>query len=570
MDKNNIKPDNKDNVKMTLDDERRIKVMSPSALVIKRFTRNRLAIIGAVIIVVMFLFSFVGGFLMPYGEAEVFTGYEEISRDFAYASYNNDYQVTTKSGENMSAITRGAFISAINAGKDSYESGGSAFGVKSLGNDFYELSEQVVTAQVDTLGNKLTFSSVGGEELPSPDMQSVIKDAIEAGETKFQYDSKDYFLTRKGKKYTISSGQDIAIASKLIFAARESGFKPDYDLMLNFETALNNNVFDFGDGYSYTEDDGAYIISQNGVEKLLASHLSVQPVSTDVIISIAMRAEIQESIAEGKTGFVIDDVEYRITGLDGKYTIKTDMKTQLIKIFESPSSEHWLGTDGNGMDIFTRLMHGGRISLMIGFVVVIIETAIGIVLGGIAGYFGGFIDALIMRIVDIFNCIPAIPLYLILGAVMDGNKVDPQLRIYVLMLIIGILGWPSIARLVRGQILSLREQEFMIATEATGIRASRRIFKHLIPNVVPQLIVIATMSLGGVILLESTLSFIGMGVKYPYASWGSIITSVNDIRVMTNYWFVWIPAGFLILATVLGFNFIGDGLRDAFDPKMKR
>ncbi|MBN2882011.1 MAG: ABC transporter permease, partial [Clostridia bacterium] len=130
--------------------------------------------------------------------------------------------------------------------------------------------------------------------------------------------------------------------------------------------------------------------------------------------------------------------------------------------------------------------------------------------------------------------------------------------------------WPGIARMVRGQILSLREQEFMIATEATGISVSKRIFKHLIPNVMPQLIVISTLSLGGVILTESVLSFLGLGVKFPFASWGNIINAVSDVHVMTNYLFVWIPAGFCILITVLGFNFIGDGLRDAFDPRMKR
>ena len=175
-----------------------------------------------------------------------------------------------------------------------------------------------------------------------------------------------------------------------------------------------------------------------------------------------------------------------------------------------------------------------------------------------------------MRIVDIFNCIPSLPLYIIIGSIMDAMKIEPTIRIYYLMLILGLLSWPGIARLVRGQILSLREQEFMTAAEATGISVSRRIFRHLIPNVIPQLIVMATMGLGSIIITESTLSFLGLGVKYPYASWGNIVNAVTNLRVMTNYWFVWIPAGFLILITVLGFNFIGDGLRDAFDPKMKR
>lgn len=150
-------------------------------------------------------------------------------------------------------------------------------------------------------------------------------------------------------------------------------------------------------------------------------------------------------------------------------------------------------------------VYGGRVSLMIGFIVVIISAALGVVLGGVSGYFGGWVDNLIMRIVDIFYCIPSTPLIIILGAAMDGMRVDPQIRMLYLMLILGFLGWPGIARLVRGQILSLREQEFMTATEACGISVSRRIFRHLIPNVIPQLIVNCTMSLGSTIITEATL-----------------------------------------------------------------
>ena len=215
-------------------------------------------------------------------------------------------------------------------------------------------------------------------------------------------------------------------------------------------------------------------------------------------------------------------------------------------------------------------MYGGRISLLIGFVVVLIELILGVLVGGVAGFFGGWVDNLLMRLVDIVYCIPAMPLYLILGSVMDYMKVSPTIRIYMLCVIMGVIGWVGIARIVRGQILSLREQEFMIAAEATGISIKRRIFKHLIPNVIPQLIVFASMGIGDVILTEASLSFLGLGIKYPAASWGSIINAVNDSYVMTNYLFVWVPAGFLILLTVLAFNFVGDGLRDAFDPKMKR
>jgi peptide/nickel transport system permease protein len=239
-------------------------------------------------------------------------------------------------------------------------------------------------------------------------------------------------------------------------------------------------------------------------------------------------------------------------------------------VFEAPSAAHPLGLDNNGMDVLTRLMYGGRVSLLVGFVVIFLEVLIGIIIGGVSGYFGGWVDTSLMRFVDLFNSIPFYPMVLIFGSVMDTLEIEPRARIFLLMIILGLLSWTGVARIVRGQILSLRELDFMVATEATGLRTSRRIFKHLVPNVMPLLIVQATAGLGGIIITEATLGFLGLGVKYPLASWGSIINVASDSFVMTTYWFMWIPAGMLILLTVLGFNFVGDGLRDAFDPKMKR
>ena len=234
------------------------------------------------------------------------------------------------------------------------------------------------------------------------------------------------------------------------------------------------------------------------------------------------------------------------------------------------SSEHLLGTDDTGMDVFVRLMYGGRISLTIGFIVVILETVIGIILGGLAGYFGGWVDQLIMRIVDIFNCIPTLPILLIASAVIDSWGLEADQRIYVLMIIITIFSWSGVARMVRGQILSLREQEYITATEVMGLPVWRKIFKHLIPNVMPQLIVSMTLGLGSVILYESTLSYLGLGVQLPKAAWGTMIATSNDPIVLNNHLNMWLPAGIMIVIAVLGFNFVGDSLRDAMDPKAKK
>lgn len=237
---------------------------------------------------------------------------------------------------------------------------------------------------------------------------------------------------------------------------------------------------------------------------------------------------------------------------------------------QPPSAAHWFGTDLLGRDILTRLMYAGRVSLMVGFVAVIIQIIIGGTLGAIAGYYGGIIDSIIMRIVDIFLCIPFLPILIILGAALSNLNVSPDKRIFFVMFIIGILSWPSIARLVRGQILSLREQEFMQAADALGLKDSRKIFKHLLPNVIPSMIVSATLGIGGAIMTESALSYLGMGVAPPNASWGNMIQSVkNFIDLMERPW-LWIPPGVCIFLTVMAINLLGDGLRDALDPKLKK
>lgn len=266
--------------------------------------------------------------------------------------------------------------------------------------------------------------------------------------------------------------------------------------------------------------------------------------------------------------FEKDGKELIVNSENGEIDFTQEGVKVLIKA--PPSAKHLLGTDKDGRDVMTRLMYGGRISLIVGFVVVAIELLLGITLGGIAGYYGGKIDNFIMRIVDIFYCIPSLPLMLILSSIMLTMKVQQEKKIYGLMLVLGILGWASIARLIRGQILSLREQEFMVATEAIGLRPGRKIYKHLIPNVMPQLIVFATLGVGSVILTESALSYLGMGVPFPLASWGNMVNAVNDPIIMRDHLNIWLPPGICILLTVMAFNFIGDGLRDAFDPKMKR
>lgn len=566
----------------SLDDVQRVKVLSPGMLVFKRFIRNKLAIAGFFIILFMFLFSFVGGLLSPYGETQVFTYVGTMQKEYASVTHNNQFRYTVADGKQYNDSVHAQFILAKNKGDSFFTYDDTDYFIINEAEDFYRILQVTPVAEVSSFRGIFAVHPKDGFTT-SAEFEAAVSEAVNSGENKFEFEGELYTVKSQNRGYVVGKAENAAIESLLIIDPAEKDMNLNFDFKYLAEKAIrttDSGTFSVnGENFKideYNEMSVIYLMKSTGekVPYAIVSELAVQPSSPEIFLSIDFKATIQRTILNGDTSFVFEDEngskEYIITRLNNVYTIKTETPTHLISMYEPPSKKHWLGTDGHGMDVLTRLMYGGRVSLLIGFIVVFLETLIGVILGGIAGYFGKWVDMLIMRIVDVFNCIPFLPLVMILGAVMDAQDVDPQVRIYYLMLILGVMSWPGIARMVRGQILSLREQEFMIATEAVGLRTSKRIFKHLVPNVIPQIIVLATLGLGNIILYESTLSYFGLGVKFPYASWGNIISAVSTAYEMTNYWFVWVPAGLLILLTVLGFNFVGDGLRDAFDPKMKR
>lgn len=238
--------------------------------------------------------------------------------------------------------------------------------------------------------------------------------------------------------------------------------------------------------------------------------------------------------------------------------------------FEKPSGKFILGTDNLGRDVFLRVIKGGQISLFVGISAVLIQVVLGTILGIVAGYYGGIVDSIIMRIVDVFMSLPSLPLLLIVAAVLSDMNFPPEYRMFVVMFILGFLSWPGLCRMIRGQVLSIREQEYMQAADALGIRDSRKMLRHIFPNVVPIIIVNATLGLGGTILSEASLSYLGLGVVAPTPSWGNLIQTVNDFYNLKNRGWLWIPPGVCIFITVMAINLFGDGLRDAIDPKLKK
>lgn len=542
-----------ENDNYSLNDDRRVKVLSPGMMVVKRFFRNRVAVVGLSILIIMFVFSFIGGILSPYSEKQFFYKYDMRLKEFAGAKQNTEYRMTSADSSVNSKLKANAILN-INKGISVFTISGDSntYVLQKEGENFYSVS-------------------VDGQPVAV-----LAKDIVNIENMSVDFDLNYLALkTYLGQTELEAEGNETAAA--------------EGSETLSAETANGTMSFEYN-GDTYTIDDEGEL-DRNGEEIGYISSYVVSPIGNVPGFTVDFKKSIQAFIEENDEAGVFardgenekaiftyknpetnEDEEYVLAynAADSRWVIKRLQAEYVYDLYSAPNKEHILGTDGNGMDMLTRLMYGGRVSLVIGFIVVFLEVGLGVIMGGISGFFGGWVDFLIMRICDVMFCIPSTPVLIIIGAAMDAVGVDPTIRMIYLMLILGFLGWPGIAHMVRGQILSLREQEFMTAAEATGLSTRRRIFKHLVPNVIPQLIVSGTMGLGSAILMEATLSYLGLGVRFPFASWGNIINGVNDTYVLTTYLWVWIPAGICILLTVLAFNLVGDGLRDAFDPKMKR
>jgi peptide/nickel transport system permease protein len=232
----------------------------------------------------------------------------------------------------------------------------------------------------------------------------------------------------------------------------------------------------------------------------------------------------------------------------------------LKQVLMPPSAQHWLGTDTLGRDVLSRIIYGSRVSLKVGFVAVGLATLIGLVVGALAGYYGGWVDAALMRLVDLMLCFPAFFLILAVIAVLEPS-------IWNIMAVIGLTSWMGVARLVRAEFLSLREREFVTAARALGASDFRLIMRHMLPNALAPVMVSATLGVAGAILTESALSFLGLGVQPPTPSWGNILTAGKD-NIEIAWWLSVFP-GLAILITVMSYNLLGEGIREAIDPRLK-
>ncbi len=247
-------------------------------------------------------------------------------------------------------------------------------------------------------------------------------------------------------------------------------------------------------------------------------------------------------------------------------------QVSLFDRLQPPSSEHWLGTDELGRDLMLRLLYGGRVSLLAGIAAALFAAVIGTAVGLVAGYYGGKLDAVLMRLTDGVIALPLLPLLIVLAAIdleklglPDSITQSEQASLFRIIALIAVVGWTTVARLVRGATLAMKAREFVRAAEALGAGAGRIMATHILPNVVSPIIVATTLSIGNIILLESVLSFLGLGIQPPIASWGNMLTNAQELIWSDPALAVW--PGLMIFVTVIAFNFLGDGLQDALDPR---
>lgn len=647
-----------------LDDVSRVKVLSPGRQVFKRFIRNRLAVFGTVLLLTMFVFSFIGPLFYAYGQKQIFYKYDAQNVNYALAKENTAY--TGYVSDPAAEVDRGV-ASMMNTNIKKMEAEGldrlmylggdeKFYALDRLGESIYTLSlcetekvasfggGEVRVGLLDSVGKKMEFD---GETLGDAFIAAASK-ACKGKDGSFEYDGATYtFKKAAGKKFEIfgkSEGfvyegealapefeaaaettpdgatfdfgdSEYAVSGQTVYRLGESApamvytrfvldtVNPGTTISNEFRCAALLNAYTTGkftaDGADYTihaDGDELFIRDAQGNDYAEFSSFVVRRYNGDDTMEYALKNQVREAIetmkaagslnasvtcalpqqnevgeyAYGDDGSLLyNDTELKITQKDtGEYVINCDQIIYKIDMYASPSLQHLLGTDGDGFDVLARIMYGGRISLMVGFVVVFLECFLGIIMGGLAGYYGGWVDNLIMRLVDVFYCLPSMPIMIILGAMMDAMRMDTYVRLIVMMAALGLMGWAGVARLVRGQILSIKTNEYVLAARALGAHPGRIIRRHILPNCMSVIIISVALQIPSAIFTESFLSFIGLGVQAPMPSLGSLANAARGGMQSYPYKMIFPAIGICLI--VLSFNLLGDGLRDAFDPKLRR
>lgn len=592
---------------------------SPSKLAVKRFFRKPLATAAVIILCCMFLFVFIGPLISPVDLSYVEPMHKNVAPNLSMMKLpasmkENPVSITSrgsftlgldKNGDvhvwgyystfssnpaknvmNIPENVKNANIVYAAAGSDHCvaigddgtvyawgENDNGQFGKDGRMADMcqYLQPDELINGKIDVqnikqliCGNQMTAILMNDGKLyiwgntmaNGQNVESILKEVKtnQKSIAKIAFTNSDLFilteegelLTGKNKQYDLYKGQETAsvLAGRKIKDMVASGDR----VVLLLE---DNTIITLGSEAAEPELNGEAVKSLSAGTR----HLSLLTESGKVI-----------AWGNGKLGQT--DVP---EGLNADMLFSTGFQNYAFK--DGKFVESWglkgyvFGTDDMGRDVFNRVLNGGKMTMTIGAVAVIVSTIIGVIIGCISGYFGGTVDIMLMRVTEIFSAIPFLPFALVLSAVLQNSNLPEDTRIFIIMIILGLLSWTGLAKLVRGQVLAEREKEFVIAAQSMGVKESRIAFKHILPNIISVILVSVTLDFASCMLTESTLSYLGFGVQLPRPTWGNMLDGCRDSLVIQNYWWRWLfPALFLSLA-VICINLIGDTLRDVLDPK---
>ncbi len=604
------------------------KIESPSVMAVKSFFRRKLAVGALIVLVAMFLFVFIGPLIVPMNltytdslQANMAPNYsllsvpgaldDEIKSISGFSNFtvgvskSNTLYIWGVTKDSLLNIDYSDFPDEIQEGNVAFAAAGSDHiiaittegKVVGWGNNFNGqygllLNENDPYTQMP---DELLYGTVDPDNVQQLICGYQCTALVMKDGTMYMWGNNNAMLSLKefigNDKYT-SNVEKVAFSNYYALVLMNDGSVTGGTTSLSFrnQRAMSNKdgliknlhtyisdktVVDIAatnNCYSMVLDDGSVLVfgADEYGEKLIP-----EETANDKIVSVT--AGTRHLIAIGESGNVYawghnDGGQCDISGETAAVAYAGAKQSYLVDeegslVAKSGFRGYLMGTDSRGRDVFTRIIHGGKMTMTIGAVAVIVSTVIAIIVGCLSGYFGGWVDMLLMRITEICSSIPFLPFAMMLSYVIRTMAIEETTRIFIIMIMLGILSWPGLARMIRAQVLAEREKEFVIAAQAMGVKEGKIAFKHILPNVISVILVSVTLDFAGCMLTESSLSYLGFGVQQPQPTWGNMLNGANNSIVIQNYWWQWLfPSIFLAIATI-SINIIGDTLRDVLDPK---
>ena len=602
------------------------KIESPSVMAVKAFFRRRLAVVALVVLVSLFLFVFIGPYAFPMeltytdplqaNMAPIYSLLKSpaaLERDVRVINGFSDFTVGVTNDNNffMWGKTKNP-LTKVDYSKipDSIQEGNVL--TAAAGSD--HIIAITTDGKIVGWGNSTTgqygYKKVEADpyvQMPVEFIEGTINpDSVDQLLCGYQVTGLilDGHLYMWGNPNTMLSLNEFATSEKFTSGVQKVAFSNYYAIAL-FEdgTVTGGTTLTFNRQSAYSSVDGkiknlkthlndkkvvdiaatnnCYALLTDAGEMIIFGAIEYGenqiPALPEGVKFTSINAGTRHFVATTDSGAVYawghnDGGQTNVEGQDAARVFVGSKQTYLINeedelTYKTGFKGYLMGTDDMGRDILTRIVHGGKMTMTIGAVAVIVSSIIAIIVGCLSGYFGGWVDMLLMRITEIFSSIPFLPFAMMLSYVIRTMPIGETARIFIIMIMLGLLSWTGLARMIRGQVLAEREKEFVIAAQSMGVKESRIAFKHILPNVISIILVNMTLSFASCLLTESSLSYLGFGVQQPQPTWGNMLYGANNSIVIQNYWWQWVfPSIFLSIATI-SINIIGDTLRDVLDPK---